>query len=72
MRRYLDYGGREPAFELPKNSKGQSVKLSRRAVEALKRHRAAQNEERLRLAALREDHDPIFPAHPGRSMRSGP
>ena len=70
VRRSLDYGGKEPAFELPKNGKGRSVKLTRRAGEALKRHRAAQNEERLRLGTLWEDHGLVFPGHGGQPMRS--
>ena len=52
VRRSLDYGGKEPVFEPPKNGNGRSIKLTRRAVEALERHRPAQNAERLRLGAL--------------------
>ena len=70
VRRSLDYGGKEPAFELPKNGKGRSVKLTRRAGEALKRHRAAQNKERLRVGTLWEDHGLVFPGHGGQPMRS--
>jgi integrase len=44
-------------FELPKNGKGRSVRLSQRAVEALKRHRARQSEERLKAGSLWQDHD---------------
>jgi len=36
-------------FELPKSGKGRSIKLSRKAVEALRSHRARQAEEKLRL-----------------------
>ena len=50
VRRSLDYGGKEPAFELPKNGKGRSIRLTSRAVEAFKRHRAAQNGERLHVS----------------------
>jgi integrase len=39
-------------FELPKNGKGRSIKLSRKAVEALRSHRARQAEEKLRLGSL--------------------
>ena len=34
VRRSLDCGGKEPVFEPPKNGNGQSIKLTRRAVEA--------------------------------------
>jgi integrase len=70
VRRSLDYGGKEPAFKLPKNGKGRSVKLTRPAGEALKRHRAAQNEKRLRLGTLWEDHGLVFPGHGGQPMRA--
>jgi integrase len=70
VRRFLDYGGKEPVFEPPKNGNGRSIKLTRRAVEALERHRPAQNAERLRLGALWEDHGLVFPAHTGKPMRS--
>ncbi len=36
-------------FELPKSGKGRSIKLSRKAVEALRRHRAGQAGEKLRV-----------------------
>jgi integrase len=48
-------------FELPKNGKGRSVKLSQGAVEALKSHRARQNGERLQAGSLWQDHDLVFP-----------
>ena len=70
VRRSLDYGGKEPVFEPPKNGKGRSIKLTRRAVEAFKHHRVAQNAERLRLGMLWEDQDLIFPGHTGGPMRS--
>lgn len=70
VRRSLDYGGKEPAFNPPKNGKGRAVKLTRRAVEAFKRHRVTQNEERLRLGALWGDHGLIFTGHAGGPMRA--
>ncbi len=39
-------------------------------MEALERHRPAQNAERLRLGALWEDHGLVFPAHTGKPMRA--
>ena len=47
-------------FTSPKNGKGRLIKLTRRAVEALKRHRARQLEERLAAGSLWHDHDLIF------------
>jgi integrase len=55
-------------FELPKNGKVSSVKLSQRAVEALKSHRAHQNEERLKAGSLWQDHDLVFPTGIGTTM----
>ena len=56
-------------FELPKNGKGRSVKLSQGAVEALKSHRARQNgEERLKAGSLWQDHDLVFPTTIGTTM----
>jgi integrase len=57
-------------FELPKNSKGRRVKLTVRAAEALKRHRKAQLEERMRLAGLWEDYGLIFPNKVGKTMNA--
>ena len=55
-------------FEAPKNGKGRNIKLTVRAKNALKRHRKAQLEERMRLAKLREDHGLIFPNQIGKPM----
>ena len=55
-------------FELPKNGKGRSVKLSQGAVEALKSHRARQNEERLKAGSLWQDHNLVFPTTIGTTM----
>jgi hypothetical protein len=44
------------------------VTLTEVVTEALKKHRAAQNEERLRLGALWEDHYLVFPNRAGRPM----
>lgn len=57
-------------FELPKNGKGRSIKLSRRAVEALRSHRRRQNEERLRVGSLWQDNDLVFPTTTGTTMRA--
>lgn len=70
MHRSLSYTTEDPVFELPKNGKGQSIKLPHRAAEALKHHKARQNEERLQLRTLWEDHGLIFPGHSGQPMRA--
>ncbi len=55
-------------FELPKNGKGRSVKLSRSAVEALRSHRVRQNEERLRAGSRWQDSGLVFPNIKGTTM----
>ena len=49
-----------PRFTTPKTGKGRSIELTPRAVEALKRHRLRQNEERLLSGSLWQDNDLIF------------
>jgi integrase len=46
------------------------VKLTSAAVEALSSHRARQNEERLRLGSLWEDHCLVFPNQLGKLMNA--
>jgi integrase len=70
VRRSLSITRDGTAYELPKNGKGRSIKLTARAVEALKRHKAAQNVERLRLGTLWQDHGHVFLGHAGQSMRA--
>jgi integrase len=70
VRRSLSITRDGPAYELPKNDKGRSIKLTARAVEVLKRHKAAQNKERLSLGVLWQDNDLIFPGHAGQPMRA--
>jgi len=55
-------------FEKPKNGKGRSVKCSHKATEALKRHRAHQNEERLGMGTLWQDNNLVFPTLTGTTM----
>jgi integrase len=52
-------------FELPKSGKGRSIKLSRKAVEALRSHRAGQAEEKLRLGSLWQEGGLVFPTTTG-------
>ena len=55
-------------FEKPKNGKGRSVKCSQKATEALRSHRALQNEERLRVGSLWQDNGLVFPTTTGTTM----
>lgn len=48
-----------------KSGKGRRVRLTRQAVAALKDHRKRQLEERMRLAALWQDQDLVFPNETG-------
>lgn len=67
MRKLASALGVEPAefFELPKSGKGRSIKLSRKAVEALRSHRAGQAGEKLRLGSLWQDGGLVFPTTTG-------
>jgi integrase len=61
--------GGEPVFSDPKTAKGRpSVKLTARAVEALKRHRERQLKEREEVAGLWQNHDLVFPTRVGTPM----
>jgi integrase len=68
VQRSLDKYG---TFNPPKRSKScRTVKLTPQAAEALKGHRARQNEERLQLGSLWEDRDLIFPNRRGKPMNA--
>jgi integrase len=68
VQRSLERGG---TFNPPKRNKSRrTVKLTGQAIEALKGHRARQNEERLRLGSLWEDHDLVFPNRVGKPMNA--
>ena len=59
-------------FGPPKNKASRrSVPLSKSAVAALRAHRLRQNEERLRLGDLWQDHDLVFPNRVGKPMDHG-
>jgi integrase len=69
VRRTLSYVTKAPVFNSPKNGKGRALNLTETAVEALKRHKATQNEERLRLGGLWEYNGLVFPGLTGQPMR---
>lgn len=65
VRRTLSETRTGQKFELPKSGKGRSVKLSRKAADALRSHRARQAEEKLRLGSLWQDNGLVFPTTTG-------
>jgi integrase len=68
LQRSLSKGPDGPVFKRTKTEKGRSVSLLPEAVEALKRHRKRQAEERLKYSGLWEDHDLVFPSQKGTPM----
>jgi integrase len=59
-------------FGPPKNNASRrSVPLSKTALTVLRAHRTRQNEERLRLGNLWQDHDLVFPNHIGKPLDHG-
>lgn len=58
-------------FEAPKSGKGRSVRLTRRATEALRGHRKRQLEERMQKAGLWQDHGLVFPSGIGTPTLGG-
>jgi len=57
-----------PPFTTPKNGKGRSIRLTQRAVEALRSHKAAQAAERLKFGGLWEDNDLVFCTMAGKPL----
>jgi hypothetical protein len=57
-------------FNNPKNNQARSLKLTGTTVESLRRHKAAQSEERLLLGSLWKEHDLVFPGQTGGPMRA--
>jgi integrase len=60
VRRILSRAKSGPRFTTPKNGKGRSITLTRRAVEALRSHRKRQNEVRLRSGSAWQDDGLVF------------
>ena len=52
-------------FEAPKSGKGRSIRLTRRAVAALRSHRKAQLEERIVRAGLWQENGLVFASETG-------
>ena len=68
VRRSLSETRGRRSFETPKSGRGRYLRLSGRAVVALRAHRKRQLEERVRKAGLWEDHSLIFPSEGGTPM----
>ena len=58
-------------FEAPKSGEGRQVRLTRRAVAALKEHRRRQLEERMRDVEFWQDHGLVFPSTVGTPLSGG-
>jgi integrase len=69
VRRSLSETRGRRSFVTPKSGRGRHLKLSKRAVSALRAHRKRQLEERVRKAGLWEDHGLVFPSEVGTPMR---
>ena len=70
LRRTLSETKTGHRFEKPKNSKGRSVRLSQKAAEAVRSHRARQkNGEGRKSGALWRDNGLVFPTTMGTTMR---
>jgi integrase len=65
VRRSLSETRGRRSFEAPKSGRGQHVRLSRRAVSALRAHRKRQLEVRIQKAGLWKEHGLIFPSEVG-------
>jgi integrase len=70
VRRSLAWSNKKPIFNQPKSGKGRRIRLTRTAAEALQRHKAAQNAERLQLSGLWADNNLVFPGERGQPMRA--
>jgi len=69
VRRSLDVDG---TFKSPKNRAAKrTLRLTARALDALKAHKALQNAERLRAGARWQDHGLVFPNTVGKPMNAG-
>jgi integrase len=58
-------------FEAPKSGKGRNIRLTQRAVVALKEHRRRQLEERMEHGALWQDHGLVFASGIGTPLLGG-
>jgi integrase len=69
VKRSLDVDG---TLKTPKNAASRrTLKLTQRALEALKTHRVRQSEERLKAGSRWRDHNLVFPNTIGKPMNAG-
>jgi integrase len=69
VRRSLDVDG---TFKVPKNRAARrTLRLTPRALDTLKAHKARQNAERLRAGSRWQDHNLVFPNTVGKPMNAG-
>lgn len=68
VRRTRSQARNSPTFTTPKNGRGRSIRLTQRAVEALRTHRATQNAERLKVGSLWQDNGLVFCTHGGQPL----
>jgi len=68
VRRSLDVDG---TFKAPKNGKGRTLKLTPRALDALRAHKVRQNAERLEAGSRWQDNNLVFPNTVGKPMNAG-
>jgi integrase len=70
VRRTLSLGQGGPRFTEPKTAKSRrNIELTAQAIEALERHRAAQDEEKARLGSLWEENGLVFRSITGTPLR---
>jgi integrase len=65
VRRTLSEARSGRIFEAPKNGKGRSIRLTRRARETLRSYRKRQLEEKLRMGSLWQENGLVFPSQTG-------
>lgn len=71
VRRTLSEARSGTVFENPKSGKGRGIRLSQKAIQSLRAHRQAQNEERLRLGPIWEDSGLAFTSRIGTYIGGG-
>lgn len=68
VRRTLSEARSGRIFEAPKSGTGRSIRLTQKAIQALRTHRKRQLEERMERGELWEDHGLVFPSEIGTPM----
>jgi integrase len=71
VRRTLSEARSGLIFEAPKSGKGRNIRLTQRAMTALREHRKRQLEERMERGALWQEHGLVFPSSVGTPLSGG-